>query len=667
MRRTLRPCAAPTRPVLRLFLAAALSLCLAPAGYAQSSASKRSAAHTQFERAEKQRTALLGQPKSDRTTDAYLKVIAAYRRVYLISRRAADVPAAYVAVAELYQDMGRQFEPKYYQSAIDAYQFLLHDYPDSRYRDDALMTIGMIYKDDLQQLDLAEKTFQEFLKFHPRSPKAPDAQEALAEISKVRQASRKPATARKLAKEQEKEQKLPLVTQIRTWNGDNYTRVVISLEDKVQYRGARIADPDRIYFDLHDAKLGSALAGKTLEVQSGFLKTIRVGQNQAGVVRVVLEVDKVKDYTTFLLSDPYRLVVDIYGLPPMTAKAETPASSDPAKPAPPPAKSEKAPSGRQEKPSAATAGPTPSNTEKARTEPATADTPASTKEGHREPAPSAREAAAALKPPRVPQPTRDGQRSLTRALGLKIGRIVIDPGHGGHDTGTIGPTGLMEKDLCLDVALRLGKIIQQRLPGAEVVFTRADDTFIPLENRTAVANQVKADLFISIHANSSRDHKTRGVETYYLNFAPSPDALEVASRENSLSQGNIHELQEIVKKIARNEKLEESRELASDLQDSLTRRLQRFNRTLKNRGVRKAPFVVLIGANMPSVLSEIAFISNPAEEQLLKKPENRQRVAEGLYTGVEAYLQSINSLSYNQPTGPLGVRATGVAHRGHQR
>src|SRR5207244_2693901 len=148
-----------------------------------------------------------------------------------------------------------------------------------------------------------------------------------------------------------------------------------------------------------------------------------------------------------------------------------------------------------------------------------------------------------VRPASTPQPTRDGQSTLTRALGLKIGRIVIDAGHGGGDTGTIGPTGLMEKDLCLDVALRLGKIIQQRLPGAEVVYTRQSDSFVPLEERTAIANQARADLFISIHANSSPDHKTRGVETYYLNFSASPEAMAVASRENSLAQGSIHDLQ----------------------------------------------------------------------------------------------------------------------------
>jgi N-acetylmuramoyl-L-alanine amidase len=214
--------------------------------------------------------------------------------------------------------------------------------------------------------------------------------------------------------------------------------------------------------------------------------------------------------------------------------------------------------------------------------------------------------------------------------------------------GTIGPHGLAEKDLCLDVALRLGKLIQEKLPAAEVVYTRKDDTFVPLEERTAIANQAKADLFVSIHANSSRDHNARGVETYYLNFATSQEAMEVATRENALSQTSLHDLQDMIRKIARNEKIEESKELAGDIQDSLSKRLQQISHSERSRGVKKAPFVVLIGADMPSVLIEISFLSNPNDEKLLKKPEQRQRVAEGLFHGVSSYLVSLNSLSYNQ-------------------
>jgi N-acetylmuramoyl-L-alanine amidase len=241
------------------------------------------------------------------------------------------------------------------------------------------------------------------------------------------------------------------------------------------------------------------------------------------------------------------------------------------------------------------------------------------------------------------RPTAGGDRSLIRVLGLKIGKIVIDPGHGGHDTGTIGPNGLEEKDLVLDVGRKLGKLLEARL-GAEVVYTRKDDTFIPLETRTAIANQQRADLFISIHANSSHDPAARGVETYYLNFTSSPEALEVAARENAVSEKSIYELQDLVKKIALKEKIEESREFAGDVEQSLHSGLAAKNPGIRDRGVKKAPFIVLIGANMPSILAEISFVSNPGDEHRLETAEYRQRIAESLYRGIARYANGLSGV-----------------------
>ncbi len=228
-------------------------------------------------------------------------------------------------------------------------------------------------------------------------------------------------------------------------------------------------------------------------------------------------------------------------------------------------------------------------------------------------------------------------------MGLKIGKIVIDPGHGGHDTGTIGPNGLEEKDLVLEVGRRLGKLLETRL-GAEVVYTRKDDTFIPLETRTAIANQERADLFVSIHANSSRDPDARGVETYYLNFTSSPEALEVAARENAVSEKSIYELQDLVKKIALKEKIEESREFAGNVQQSLHSGLAAKSPAIRNRGVKKAPFIVLIGANMPSILAEISFVSNPTDERRLETSDYRQRIAESLYRGIAKYVNGLSGV-----------------------
>jgi N-acetylmuramoyl-L-alanine amidase len=233
---------------------------------------------------------------------------------------------------------------------------------------------------------------------------------------------------------------------------------------------------------------------------------------------------------------------------------------------------------------------------------------------------------------------------MIRALGLKISRIVLDPGHGGHDTGTIGPNGLKEKDLVLDVTQRLGALIQERM-GSEVIYTRSDDTFIPLERRTEIANEAKADLFLSIHANSSTLQSAVGVETFYLNFTTSRAALDLASRENAGSEKTVFELQDLLQKIALQDKVEESKEFAVRIENSLAALSVKNNARAKDRGIKKAPFVVLIGASMPSVLTEIGFISNAHEEATMKRSDYRERIAEALFKGITGYA---NSLSHFQ-------------------
>jgi N-acetylmuramoyl-L-alanine amidase len=734
-----------------------------------SSSPRRDSAKAQFDRAEKARAALEARPERARTLKDYTVLVIAYQRVYLITSHAADVPASLNEVAELFRTMGDLFDPKYYQRSIDSFQFLMQEYPTSKYREDALLAVAHIQQDDLHDAALAKKSYEQFLNLHPRSSHVAEVRSNLEKIT-ADAAATKPQQAapaardrsdRPTAKTVSAEKTPPTtdtkpgapddnsgadttgaqVSRIRTWNADTYTRIVIDVGAKVKYQAARISGPDRIYFDIEGSKLSSALERKPVELDGGgLLKTVRVAQKLPGVVRVVLEVNRVTDYSVFLLPDPYRLVVDVYGTasaaeqaarntaPPVgpttadaapatsgdksakdTAAKATPKDSEKAEsksvtaasaniPAAPRAAGDAAPAANSTiddakpaplksargsaKNAAKTAPPAASSDDAARQDATSGPTlsadanpaatevlplpshpawPKKSKRGMK----SAHDQAQEMGPPAIPDLTLDGQHSLTRALGLKIGRIVIDAGHGGHDTGTIGPTGLMEKDLCLDVALRLGKIIQLKLPGAEVVFTRNDDTFIPLERRTEIANEAKADLFVSVHANSSQDRQARGIETYYLNFTGSSDAMEVASRENALSGNAVHDLQDIVKKIASNEKIEESKDLAAMIQDSLSRRMENVNRGERNRGVRKAPFVVLIGADMPSVLSEVSFLSNPSDEQWLKKPENRQRIADGLYQGIETYLRGTNSLSSNQTRSVAQNSSGKVARTGN--
>lgn len=250
--------------------------------------------------------------------------------------------------------------------------------------------------------------------------------------------------------------------------------------------------------------------------------------------------------------------------------------------------------------------------------------------------------------PPAPAAKGGGQFSLAHELGLKVNRIAIDPGHGGYDTGTMGPHGLLEKDVCLDVALRLGQLIKQNLPGTDVVYTRRDDRHVPLEERAAIANDANADLFISVHANSSDMREIRGAETFYLSLADSRESRELASRENASSESSLHSLPELIQKIARNEKAMESRQLAVDIQQALSNQLQMVSRQEANRGVKQAPFIVLTGANMPAVLSEISFVSNATDENLLLESSQRQRIAEGLFRGIAAYLGKM--------PGPLQVK-----------
>jgi N-acetylmuramoyl-L-alanine amidase len=669
-------------------------------------------ARAQFTTAERLRETLNGHPVQERTQHEYQRVINAYRRVYYGAPASSKADASVAAVAELLVETGRRFEnDDTLRKAIGQYEFLRREYPGSRYRFEALFTIGEVYKDDLDDPVRAHAVFAEFLRRYPRNHLAEDARRALAEP--VQRASLnsqekdenaegedssnqnpdKGSSPNASKKPEIKPGKLPRVTGIRHWSTPDYTRVAIDLEQDIKYDSQRIDQPNRIVFDLRDSKLSSALAGKTFDVDDGFLKKIRVAQFQPGKTRVVLEVDEFSDYNAFLLSNPSRLIIDIHGRDAQGKRAKDMHSKE----------------ARVNGPSEVTAG----NKVLAAKAPATASelepvfrvTAESKKSEQRlavssisapnitvpkksivQQADEAIDVVAKLQPPDVKPtgnamplaspvapakplsqgtkggaakgkhkstpagsegrealPAANGDRSLIRALGLKIGRIVIDPGHGGHDAGTIGPNGLEEKDLVLDVGRRLGKLLETRL-GADVVYTRKDDTFVPLETRTAIANQEQADLFVSIHANSSRDPDARGVETYYLNFTSSREALDVAARENAISEESIHELQDLVKKIALREKIDESREFATDVQRSLHSGLAAKSPGIRNRGVKKAPFIVLIGANMPSILAEISFVSNPGDERRLGTAEYRQRIAESLYRGIAKYVSGLSGV-----------------------
>ena len=720
-------------------------------------------ARDKFVLAERIREALNGRPVADRTRRDYQRVIDAYRRIYFGAPSSSKADPSVVAVAELKVEMGRRFEDdRILRAAVKQYEFLRREYPGSKYRFDALFTMGEIYKDDLDDPEQARATFSEFLRRYPRNRLADDARQAIVELDQAAKkseehASRQEAVQREAEiyqraadlpsedasssaaadggrpeaelsqpKAEDEEdtgntsdkasRQLPRVTMIRHWSTPDYTRVAIDLEQDVKFGSQRIDHPDRIYFDLYNTKLASTLVGKSFDVDDGFLKKVRVAQYKPELTRVVLEVDSFFAYDAFLLSNPSRLIIDIHGKQATKSGKETTAraakpgdraaveevmgktsvkdsrvdgtaelaatrnstspgptlSSEPAETGPAASEPRKSgvvhtmngkiPKTIVEADDLDESSAQPQQVANPRVEdlrpelaPTAKNRPAS-EAGGLEAASSERRVSSSSDrskrgspasteelDAREAKPTASGDRSLTRVLGLKIGKIVIDPGHGGHDTGTIGPHGLREKDLVLDVGRRLGKLLETRL-GAEVVYTRKDDTFIPLETRTAIANKQQADLFVSIHANSSHDPEARGVETFYLNFTSSPDALEVAARENAVSEKSIHELGDLVKKIALKEKIEESHEFANDVQSSLQSGLYARSSGMRDRGVKKAPFIVLIGANMPSILAEISFVSNPTDEHKLETSEYRQRIAEALYRGIAKYAGGLSGV-----------------------
>jgi N-acetylmuramoyl-L-alanine amidase len=699
-------------------------------------------ARERFASAERMREALNGRPPGDRTRHDYQRVINSYRNLYFGAPTSTKADPSVVAVAETLVEMGRHFDDdKILNEAIAQYKFLRREYPGSKYRADALFTIGEIYKDDLNDAEQARGVFQEFLHRYPQNRLVEDAQRELAGLdheadhTKRTAAQKQKNTGKEIASKSKNADKsadddadaenevktdskevqadaaatefsephsgrAARVTGIRHWSTPDYTRVAIDLENDIKFGSQRISHPDRIFFDLSGTRLASTLVGKSFDVDDGFLKKIRVAQFQPGRTRVVLEVANLSDYDAFLLPNPYRLIIDIHGknnrknmhakllknsaamadveAPPTAGSGAEGASADELTPEEALQQAE----AKVKEDLRAEAGKAPVTSEDVGDETkivpkgsaagskASSSTLAPKKDKSTTPAvkkvvvdaddddvPAVSSHARGKLGSRLAssrtgnddvdmreaKPTASGDRSLIRALGLKIGKIVIDPGHGGHDTGTIGPDGLQEKDLVLEVGRRLGKLLQTRL-GAEVVYTRKNDTFIPLESRTAIANQQRADLFISIHANSSHDPDARGVETYYLNFTSSPETLEVAARENAVSEKSIYELQDLVKKIALKEKIEESREFAGDVQQSLHSGLAAKSPAIRDRGVKKAPFIVLIGANMPSILAEISFVSNPTDEHRLETSEYRQRIAESLYRGIAKYVDGLSGV-----------------------
>jgi N-acetylmuramoyl-L-alanine amidase len=353
-------------------------------------------------------------------------------------------------------------------------------------------------------------------------------------------------------------------------------RITLDLEREVPFRQERLDGPPRVFVDLPNTRAAEALKDATIPFPDDVVKQIRIGRQLDMRTRVVLDLNAAGPYSVYALYNPYRVVIDF-------ERADAPAAPSREAPVAP-----------------------------------------------------ARDASAA---PAAPSTNSRGGFSLSRQLGLGVARIVIDPGHGGHDPGA-RVNGLTESNLVLDVALRLERLLKKER-NVDVVLTRRTDAYVSLEERMAIANKSDADLFLSVHANAIATASVRGVETYFLNFASNPEAEAIAALENAGSARSMRELPDIVEAIALNNKIDESRDFATIVQSALYERLRKVNTSLKNLGVKQAPFMVLIGATMPSVLAEISFMTNRQEATLLKTEKYREHIAEALFAGIMRYQESL--------------------------
>ncbi len=460
------------------------------------------------------------------------------------------------------------------------------------------------------------------------------------------------------------------VRAIRFWSFGDVTRIAIETQGEYKLFSDQIENPDRLYFDLTGLlpPVSAHRGIQTIQVGDRLVKEIRVAEVSPGKTRIVFDLDCPVEVVSSQLVNPDRLMLELRpkgtSAPPLSvahsvtgsqnidlsATATTGAESIPAAPKNIPQTASillRGPSLTVDRQmSALNSLQLPASPQPSTVPGTTISGPVATPGVNVATRETATPLAVSSKLKRLDTPAKidsSGDRSLVRLFGLKLGRVVIDAGHGGHDTGTIGPDGLMEKDLVLDVALRLGKLISRQL-GAEVIYTRSSDVFIPLEDRTRIANEEKADLFISIHANSSPEPSATGVETYYFNLTSDKAGLDLATRENATSASSISDLSDLLHRAVLQTKLEESREFAQKVQTALWAASVKMNARSKNRGVRQAPFVVLIGASMPSILAEIGFVSNAHDDRLLNKSEQRQRIAEALFKGISQYASTLSHM-----------------------
>jgi N-acetylmuramoyl-L-alanine amidase len=514
-----------------------------------------------LQKAKTRYNALLNSPRHQKYRDRWLACINGFQEAY---QQAPDGPLAAEALFNTAEAYGKLYQRSFRGSdkakATAAYKDLLAQHAGSAYADRAAKALGQ------QSPQARAKTSDD-----PTLQK----QQALDRLAQL------------IA---ERENKTPVSTpvavpsgptatiqKLRHWSNPSYTRIVIDVDRDIQFnhrllrRDRELKKPQRLYVDLKGSRMGRNL-NKYVPINDNLLLNVRAGQYQPDSVRVVVDIKSYKTYKIFSLKNPFRIVVDVWGVD----KGASTAQKDlPSKKLPP--------------------------------------------------------------------------SSLAKQLALGVRRIVIDPGHGGKDYGAPGYLkGVHEKQVVMEIAKLLSKKIQKEL-GLETILTRTKDTFLTLEERTALANTKNADLFISIHTNAARDRRAYGIETYFLNLATDDSAIQVAARENATSAKNISDLESILNDLMQNAKINESSRLAARVQQNLVRTMAKKYSRIKDKGVKQAPFYVLMGAQMPAILVETSFISNSRECKRLKNNNYQERLCDGIIDGIRAYIQEINPTALYRP------------------
>lgn len=535
-----------------------------------------------LEKADRARKALYGSVKKKRYRHNWIKCAGRYEEVYQRCSKSTSAARALYQAADLYAGLYRYSNKgEDLDKSIALYEKLVAEHEDDLLADDAQYKIGEIYYRDKKD---PSQAYVEFLKVDVRYPESDMRDRAKKMLDKLAFTlnHKKHGDGAKGAGSQEQPAR---VKNIRYWSTPNYTRVVIDVTSPVKYEHRLLkADPGHEKLQRLVLDLHDARVSKqigSVPVKDELLRNLRAGQYLEDTVRVVLDTQKLVGYNVFHLYDPFRIVVDVRGFEKRKiAYIEKPVLSVKAKK-------------------------------------------------------SGRDARKTEKP---------GEHvSLASQLGLNVNRIVIDPGHGGKDPGCKMPGKYSEKNITLALAERLAKRLRKEI-GCQVYLTRNNDTFLTLEQRTAIANMKKADLFISLHVNAHEDARIHGLETYFLNMAIDQDGVMIAARENATSEKSISDLQTILNDLMMNTKIRESRRLAYQVQEGMIAGTGNRYKGIRSLGVKQAPFYVLIGAQMPAVLVEVGFLSNRTERKRLTSKTYQERLAAGISGGIKSYIESIDRI-----------------------